>query len=68
MHTMSTWFGIKTGYDNGAHGLPCARGPHVPHARGMVRGDLHGILGAGIWYAIALVPPLVAMSIRLGAT
>jgi hypothetical protein len=29
---------------DGAHSLSRASGPHVPHARGWIRGHLHGIL------------------------
>jgi hypothetical protein len=52
-------------YDGGgARGLPCARGPYIPHARGSIRGVLYGILWVGIRHTIELVPSLIAVVLQ----
>jgi hypothetical protein len=50
---------VHDGY--GVHGLLCGGGPHIPRARGWIRGDLHGILPVGTWCTIASVPLLIVV-------
>jgi hypothetical protein len=52
---------------DGSCGLSRVEGPRVPRAHERIRGDLRSILGAGIWCAIAPVPPLVVATIWPGA-
>jgi hypothetical protein len=42
----------------GACDLSCGRGPHISRASGGIHGGLHGVLGARVWCAITLIPPL----------
>jgi hypothetical protein len=47
----------------GAHDLPRAQGPCVPHTTGGIRGLLRDILQARIWCAIALISLLDAIAL-----
>jgi hypothetical protein len=79
-HTMSIQFGHKTKCDASSdHGYTGSStktrktrvydggGPRVLHGCGKICGVLCGILHAGIWHTIALVPPLIAVVLWLRA-
>jgi hypothetical protein len=54
---------IRVHDDIEACDLPSIGGPHVPHTRRMIHGDLSSILRAKIWCTIAPVLPLIVPAI-----